>query len=105
MEYDATPLEIFHIGAREEITIKELVRETGRYFGYDGPYEIAPTYPGSVERRCPDISKAQRLLGYDPKIDWRDGLKLTLDWYVRYYKEQNPDGTRYFDAPDKFYKT
>jgi UDP-glucose 4-epimerase len=105
MEYEATPLEIFHIGAKEEITIEQLVRETGRYFGYDGPYEVAPTYPGSVERRCPDISKAQRLLGYAPKIDWCDGLKLTLDWYVRYYKEQNPDGTRYFDAPDKFYKT
>lgn len=104
LEYEGSPAEIFHIGAKEEITIEELVRETGTYFGYQGPYEVAPTYPGSVERRCPDISKAQKLLGYDPKIDWRDGLKLTLDWYVQYYKELNPDGTRYFDAPDKFYQ-
>ena len=104
MECEEAKSDIFHIGAEEEITIEELVRETGRYFNYQGPYELAPTYPGSVSRRCPDISKARRMLGYAPVIDWRDGLRQTLDWYVRYYREQNPGNKRYFDGPDAFFK-
>ena len=35
--------------------------------------------------RAFDISKAKRLLGYNPKVDLRTGLKLTADWY----KQQN----------------
>lgn len=105
MEYEETPIEIFHIGGKEEITIERLVRETGKYFGYTGEYVMAPTYPGSVERRCPDITKASKLLGYKQTIDWRDGLTETLDWYVNYYKNVNIEGKRYFDGPDKFFKS
>ena len=48
---------------------------------YSGEYVQAPTYPGSVSRRCPDITKAQRLLGYNPEVDWKDGLNYTVTWY------------------------
>jgi UDP-glucose 4-epimerase len=103
MEHEEARSEIYHIGAKEEITIEELVRETGRYFDYKGEYVLAPTYPGSVQRRCPDISKAETMLGYMPQVDWRKGLKQTLDWYVNHYTNIEP-GKRYFDAPDAFYK-
>lgn len=76
--------EIYHIGTQEEITIEELIRFTGELMGYEGAYEYAPTYPGSVARRCPDISKAQRELGYEPKVHWKDGLTKTIAWYVDY---------------------
>jgi UDP-glucuronate decarboxylase len=97
--------DIFHIGAKEEITIEELVRETGKYFNYTGSYEMAPTYPGSVSRRCPDISKAERMLGFAPAIDWRKGLVKTIDWYVNYHKTRNPDKKRFFEGPHKYYKS
>ena len=51
---------------------------------FKGEYINAPTYPGSVERRCPDISKAKKDLGYLPKVFWKDGLSKTIDWYVDY---------------------
>lgn len=103
MEHEDSQSEIFHIGAKEEVTIEELVRETGKYFNYKGEYQLAPTYPGSVQRRCPDISKAEQMLGYNPGIDWRDGLVKTLEWYVHHYTQLEP-GKRYFDAPDAFFK-
>ena len=53
--------------------------------GYSGEYVEAPTYPGSVRRRCPDIAKAKRLLGYNPQIDWKVGLKSTVEWYKDYF--------------------
>jgi dTDP-glucose 4,6-dehydratase len=34
-----------------------------------------------VELRIPDIDKAKRLLGYEPKIDLEEGLLRTIEWY------------------------
>ena len=82
--------EIYHIGDRHEISIEELVRYVGELFDFRGSYEKAPTYPGSVARRCPDISKAESELGYSPSVHWRDGVKATIDWY-REYLAANPE--------------
>lgn len=87
MESEGTNGEIFHIGSEEEITIEELIKYTGELMGYDGTYENAPTYPGSVARRCPDISKAKRVLGYEPQVSWQDGLKTTVEWYRQYLEQ------------------
>ncbi len=76
--------EIYHIGASEEITIEELIRYVGKKFDFDGEYEYAPTYPGSTNRRCPDITKARTQLGYNPKVSWQEGLDKTIDWYKDY---------------------
>ena len=86
--------EIYHIGTDEEITIKDLIEETGSYLGFEGSYENAPTFPGSTNRRCPDISKAKKHLGYQPKIGWREALHLTLDWYKDFFES----GERAFET-------
>ena len=76
--------EIYHIGTQEEITIEELTRYVGELMGFEGEYVYAPTYPGSVSRRCPDISKVRRELGYEPAVSWREGIRRTIEWYVAY---------------------
>lgn len=89
--------EIYHIGDTEEITIEKLVRFVGDLFEYQGQYEMAPTYPGSVARRCPDIRKAEADLGYVPRTGWEEGVRRTIHWY-REYLAANPDLTEsYFD--------
>lgn len=90
-----SPGEIYHIGDRDEITIEELVRFVGDLFGYEGPYETAPTYPGSVQRRCPDIGKAERQLGYSPQVYWKKGVEKTISWY-RDYLASNEELTESF---------
>jgi nucleoside-diphosphate-sugar epimerase len=37
--------------------------------------------PGDVRDSLADISRARDLLGYDPKIAFRDGLKVTFEWF------------------------
>lgn len=99
MENTASNGEIFHIGTMDEITIEELIKEAGKFFGYEGPYENAPTYPGSVTRRCPDITKAQTMLGFSPKVDWKDGLKLTLEWYRSFFESGKESFEKAFEKP------
>lgn len=79
--------ETYHIGTQEEITIEALIKHVGDTLEYSGPYENAPTYPGSVSRRCPDITKAEKELGYNPKIDWKAGVTETINWYVEYLEQ------------------
>ena len=74
MECEQAQNDIFHIGNDVEITIEQLVKETGKYFNYKGDYELAVTYPGSVSRRCPDISKAKSMLNFSPSTSWKDAL-------------------------------
>lgn len=95
MESDKGSGEIFHIGSPKEISIEELIKSVGKMMDYRGEYIKAPTYPGSVNRRCPDISKARILLKYHPKVDWKEGLQSTVSWYKDYFlnnKSPREDG-------------
>lgn len=89
MEQPGTNGEIFHIGTQDEITIGDLIHYSGELMNYKGTYEDAPTYPGSVSRRCPDITKARTVLGFEPEVLWKEGLKKTIEWYDQYLEEGN----------------
>ena len=54
--------------------------------GYNGKYVTASTYPGSVYRRCPDLSKSRKDLGYSPKVSWERGLEKTVSWYKAFFE-------------------
>ena len=55
--------------------------------GYSGEYQVAPSYPGSVRRRCPDISKMKKL-GYNPKLKFDEALPPSIAWYTKHAKER-----------------
>jgi nucleoside-diphosphate-sugar epimerase len=73
---------VYHLGdPREEVTIGELARFIGDYFGREY-IKIKPSElpKGSPTRRQPDIGKLQAL-GYRPKVNLRNALDRTLEWY------------------------
>lgn len=78
-------LNIYHIGTMEEISIEKVAVEVGKYFGKE--IEIIPgeAVKGGTKRRCPDITKLNKL-GYEPKVSFEKGLKITAEWY-----DQNAD--------------
>jgi len=73
-------LGIYHIGTQEEISIKKLAIEAGKYFSKEVHVVASAPAKGGTARRCPNISKMQ-LLGYQPKFKLRDGLPKALRWY------------------------
>jgi nucleoside-diphosphate-sugar epimerase len=85
LESDTSDQQVYHIGNNNEITIDTLTRTIGDIMGYTGLYEAAPTYPGSVSRRCPDISKAKTELAYNPKTALEAGLEKTVAWYKTFF--------------------
>ena len=102
METPAAAGEIYHIGASEEISLETLSRTVGELMGFQGEYDRGPTYPGSVQRRCPAITKAREELGYAPQVNWRDGLERTVRWYRDFFESgRQPDDVG-FEPPQKF---
>ena len=101
MENENSDQEIYHMGSPDEITIAELVKAVGDLMGYNGDYINAPTYPGSVSRRCPNISKSREQLGYSPKVSWRDGLVETVSWYKNFFESGEPIFSGGFKPPEE----
>tara|TARA_B110000008_G_scaffold276074_1_gene314715 strand:+ start:499 stop:1524 length:1026 start_codon:yes stop_codon:yes gene_type:complete len=89
--------EIYHIGDSDEISIETLTRFVGDLMNYDGNFEYAPTFPGSVSRRCPDISKSKNDLGYSPSVHWKEGVSSTIDWYLEYLKGSETSQESFYD--------
>ncbi len=104
MESKMTNGQIYHIGKDEEISIKELYLFIGEILGYKGDYEDAITYPGSVNRRCPEINKARNDFGYNPQIDWQEAVEKTVIWYKDYFESGKTPDHGGFEAPEKVMK-
>jgi nucleoside-diphosphate-sugar epimerase len=75
-------LGIYHVGTMEEIAIADLARRMARLVGREIELVPGPAAAGGTPRRCPDISKLEKL-GYKPRVPLDQGLKTTLDWYWR----------------------
>lgn len=73
-------LGIYHIGTMEEIAIKDIAVKIGQYYNRNIIIVPGPLAPGGVLRRCPDIKKLKKL-GYDPKVSFKEGLKIVIKWY------------------------
>lgn len=73
-------MNIYHIGTMEEISIKKVAEEVGKYFGKEVEIVSGEEAKGSTKRRCPDISKLKKI-GYEPKVSFEEGLKVTAGWY------------------------
>ncbi len=75
---EPTPI---NIGASFEITIKQLVELIVKLTGFEGRVEWDSTKPDGQPRRCLDTSRAKKLLGWQAKVGFEEGLRRTIDWY------------------------
>jgi nucleoside-diphosphate-sugar epimerase len=100
LESDISDQQVYHIGNDHEITIERLTRKIGEIMGYKGEYVAASTYPGSVSRRCPDISKSKNELGYNPQTEISKGLEDTIQWYLSFFDSGESIQNGGFKAPE-----
>ncbi|MCA1606663.1 MAG: GDP-mannose 4,6-dehydratase, partial [Acidobacteria bacterium] len=69
-----------NIGNPQEITILDLAQTIRRLCHSISPVQFVARPADDSMRRCPDITTAQRLLGWTPRVDLREGLGRTLEW-------------------------
>lgn len=71
-----------NIGNPHEITMLELAETIQDVVGNHPGIEFHPRPQDDPNVRNPDISKARRVLGWEPEVSLRDGLALTTDWFA-----------------------
>jgi len=73
--------EILNIACGEAVTVNEIIDMINEILGKN----IKPIYtdprPGDVKHSLADITAAEKLLGFKPKVSFRQGLELAINWY------------------------
>ncbi len=72
--------ETFNLASGRGYTLSALVEIIGEAIGKKGQVTFEPTRPGEVTRYVADISKARRLLGYQPKTTLEKGVLKEIEW-------------------------
>jgi len=68
-----------NLGNPTEFTMLELAEAVGELLGLEPAIEFRPLPSDDPRVRCPDITRARELLGWEPKVALRDGLRLMVD--------------------------
>lgn len=80
--------QIFNLGNGSPYRLSDFIALVEKYVGKEANIKVLPDQPGDVPRTCADISKARELLGYEPKIPFEEGIRLTVEWYKQWTAKQ-----------------
>jgi len=81
VEYNKSQYEIFNLGESQTVELKYLIELIEENLGKKALIEWQPNQKGDVPLTYADITKARKLLGYNPKTKIEDGLKVFADWF------------------------
>ncbi|MEQ8396045.1 GDP-L-fucose synthase [Thalassobaculum sp.] len=71
-----------NVGTGDDLTIKELAELVCEVVGFTGAIRFDPSKPDGTPRKLLDVSR-MRALGWEPRIDLREGFRRTYDWFLR----------------------
>ena len=81
--FDEIKHEVINIGSGKDISVLEVAQLVRGIFGLrEEAIVFVPDRPGQVSRHIASITKAQRLLGWEPKVTFEDGLQSVASWYA-----------------------
>ena len=73
--------EILNIGNSSPVSLREMIQTIGKALNKEPKIKQLPMQPGDVDRTYADISKAKKLIGYEPKVSFEQGIKNFVEWY------------------------
>jgi len=83
LKYGGPTFDVFNLGESETIQLKDLIAAIEKALGKKAKINRLPEQPGDMPLTCADISKARKLLGYNPKTKFEDGLPRFIDWFLK----------------------
>ena len=73
--------EIVNLGESRTVSLNEMIQVLSEEMGIEPEIERLPLQPGDVTRTYADVSKARRLLGYEPATDFGEGIRRFVKWF------------------------
>jgi len=83
MQYDQSQFEVINLGESQTVELRRLVELLERALGKTAIIDHQPLQPGDVPLTYADVSKARRLLGYEPQTNIEEGIDRFVDWFKK----------------------
>lgn len=80
------PCEVMNLGGGHTEELMDFVHMIEQVCGKEGKKEFLPMQPGDVFQTSADISKAKKMLGYNPETRIKDGIPRFVEWYREYHR-------------------
>ncbi len=74
--------QVMNIACGERISLNDLYRIITQHMGIDRPAIFGPPRIGDVKDSLADISRARKLIQYEPTVTYQEGLKHTVEWFT-----------------------
>lgn len=82
-EKEASRGKIINLGSGKDMTMNTLLKGICEYMGYTGEWEHREERTSDVRNLCANIDRAKKVLGFEPEMNFEEGIKITLDWYKK----------------------
>lgn len=87
MDYEGVGHEVFNLGESDTVELHRLISLLEENLGMKASIDRKEMQPGDVPLTCADISKARRLLGYDPQTRIDEGIGKFVEWFLAQKKD------------------
>ena len=94
--YTGSDYEVINLGNNQTVTLIEMIRGLEDALGVRATLSWQPEQPGDVPQTWASIEKARRLLGYEPRTPYAEGVRRFVDWLRR---SDAPVGGNGVDVP------
>ena len=81
IDFDQSNYEVVNLGESRTVELRELISLIEHELGQKAMIDSQPLQPGDVPQTFADITKARRLLGYNPQTQIEDGIHRFVEWF------------------------
>jgi UDP-glucuronate 4-epimerase len=81
IDYERSGYEVFNLGESRTVELRELISLLEKELGAEAKIDRQPLQPGDVPQTFADITKARRLLGYNPQTQLEEGIEKFVEWF------------------------
>lgn len=81
IDYDQSDYEVVNLGESRTVELRQLISLLEKELDLSAKIDRQPLQPGDVPQTFADITKARRLLGYDPQTQIESGIKRFVEWF------------------------
>ena len=79
------PYDIFNLGYGSKTKLTELIQSIALYCEKEAITNFIPLFGEEIIRTNADITKAQEILNFNPKIEIEEGIRRFVEWYKSFY--------------------
>lgn len=87
LERSSAPFRLYHLGRGEPAALREAVRLLEEAHGVEAKVKLSPMQPGDVRDTYAEIEAARVELGFEPKVNLREGIRDFVSWYRDYHQQ------------------